>query len=239
MSEWIYQALSLVLDQELLARYGARMATGLVVTIKLVALSYFLGMALAQLLALGRLSRIKPVQIFCRGYIYFFRGSPLLGQLFLLYYGLGSLREFWQEVGLWWFFRDAWYCSVLAFTLNTAAYQAEIFRGSLLAIPKGQFEAAQALGLSRFTTLRKVVLPQSMLVALGPLGNELILMIKASAIASLVTVYDVMGVARLAYSRTFDFEIYLWAAVLYLLMVEIIRRSLLAIEARLSRHIRP
>ncbi|RMW96268.1 ABC transporter permease [Allofranklinella schreckenbergeri] len=239
MSEWIYQALSLVLDQELLARYGARMATGLVVTIKLVALSYFLGMALAQLLALGRLSRIKPVQMFCRGYIYFFRGSPLLGQLFLLYYGLGSLREFWQEVGLWWFFRDAWYCSVLAFTLNTAAYQAEIFRGSLLAIPKGQFEAAQALGLSRFTTLRKVVLPQSMLVALGPLGNELILMIKASAIASLVTVYDVMGVARLAYSRTFDFEIYLWAAVLYLLMVEIIRRSLLAIEARLSRHIRP
>lgn len=239
MSEWIYQALSLVLNQELLARYGARMATGLVVTIKLVALSYFLGMALAQLLALGRLSRIKPVQMFCRGYIYFFRGSPLLGQLFLLYYGLGSLREFWQEVGLWWFFRDAWYCSVLAFTLNTAAYQAEIFRGSLLAIPKGQFEAAQALGLSRFTTLRKVVLPQSMLVALGPLGNELILMIKASAIASLVTVYDVMGVARLAYSRTFDFEIYLWAAVLYLLMVEIIRRSLLAIEARLSRHIRP
>lgn len=239
MSEWIYQALSLVLDQELLARYGARMATGLVVTIKLVALSYFLGMALAQLLALGRLSRIKPVQMFCRGYIYFFRGSPLLGQLFLLYYGLGSLREFWQEVGLWWFFRDAWYCSVLAFTLNTAAYQAEIFRGSLLAIPKGQFEAAQALGLSRFTTLRKVVLPQSMLVALGPLGNELILMIKASAIASLVTVYDVMDVARLAYSRTFDFEIYLWAAVLYLLMVEIIRRSLLAIEARLSRHIRP
>ncbi|MDO4704970.1 MAG: ABC transporter permease [Comamonadaceae bacterium] len=239
MSEWIYQALSLVLDQELLARYGARMATGLVVTIKLVALSYFFGMALAQLLALGRLSRIKPVQMFCRGYIYFFRGSPLLGQLFLLYYGLGSLREFWQEVGLWWFFRDAWYCSVLAFTLNTAAYQAEIFRGSLLAIPKGQFEAAQALGLSRFTTLRKVVLPQSMLVALGPLGNELILMIKASAIASLVTVYDVMGVARLAYSRTFDFEIYLWAAVLYLLMVEIIRRSLLAIEARLSRHIRP
>lgn len=239
MSEWIYQALALVLDQELLARYGARMATGLVVTIKLVALSYFLGMALAQLLALGRLSRIKPVQMLCRGYIYFFRGSPLLGQLFLLYYGLGSLREFWQEVGLWWFFRDAWYCSVLAFTLNTAAYQAEIFRGSLLAIPKGQFEAAQALGLSRFTTLRKVVLPQSMLVALGPLGNELILMIKASAIASLVTVYDVMGVARLAYSRTFDFEIYLWAAVLYLLMVEIIRRSLLAIEARLSRHIRP
>ena len=239
MSEWIYQALSLVLDQELLARYGARMATGLVVTIKLVALSYFLDMALAQLLVLGRLSRIKPVQMFCRGYIYFFRGSPLLGQLFLLYYGLGSLREFWQEVGLWWFFRDAWYCSVLAFTLNTAAYQAEIFRGSLLAIPKGQFEATQALGLSRFTTLRKVVLPQSMLVALGPLGNELILMIKASAIASLVTVYDVMGVARLAYSRTFDFEIYLWAAVLYLLMVEIIRRSLLAIEARLSRHIRP
>ncbi|GAA3982744.1 ABC transporter permease [Comamonas faecalis] len=239
MSELVMSLLGYVIDPELLERYGARMLEGLGITIKLVALSYFLGLLLGWMLALGRMSGNKAVQLPCRAYIYFFRGSPLLAQLFLLYYGLGSLRGFWQDVGLWWFFRDAWYCSVLAFTLNTAAYQAEIFRGSLLAIPKGQYEACRALGLSRFTTMVRVVLPQSMLVALGPLGNELILMIKASAIASLVTVYDVMGVARLAFSRSFDFEVYLWAAVLYLIIVEIIRRALKRIEARLSRHVVP
>lgn len=234
MSEFILGLLSHVLDPDLLQRYGARMIDGLIVTFKLVALSYTLGMVLGLPLALGRLSRTRPVQYFCRVYIYFFRGSPLLAQLFLLYYGLGSLRELWQDLGLWWFFRDPWYCSMLAFTLNTAAYQAEIFRGSLMAIPRGQREACQALGLRPWTTLQRVILPQAMPVALGPLGNELILMIKASAIASLVTVYDVMGVTRLAFSRSFDFEVYLWAAVLYLALVEIIRRALRRIERRLA-----
>lgn len=237
MNEFMMGLLSHVIDPDLLERYGARMLDGLGITLKLVAISYTLGMALGLLLAIGRMSHSRALQMPCRAYIYFFRGSPLLAQLFLLYYGLGSLRPFWEDVGLWWFFRDAWYCSLLAFTLNTAAYQAEIFRGSLLAIPKGQHEACRALGLSRFTAMSRVVLPQSMLIALGPLGNELILMIKASAIASLVTVYDVMGVARLAFSRSFNFEVYLWAAVLYLIIVEIIRRALKRIDARLSRHI--
>lgn len=171
------------------------------------------------------------------GYVYFFRGSPLLAQLFLLYYGLGSLKGFWQDVGLWWFFRDAWFCTLLAFTLNTAAYQAEIFRGSLMAVAPGQHEAARALNLKRSTTFFKVILPQSLLVAIGPLGNELILMIKASAIASLVTIYDLMGVTKLAFSRSFDFQIYLWAAVLYLVIVELVRRLLKHLEARLGRHL--
>jgi polar amino acid transport system permease protein len=170
-------------------------------------------------------------------YVYCFRGSPLLAQLFLLYYGLGSFKVFWQDVGLWWFFRDAWFCTLLAFTLNTAAYQAEIFRGSLLSVSQGQHEAAKALSLKRSTTFFKVILPQSLVVAIGPLGNELILMIKASAIASLVTIYDLMGVSKLAFSRSLDFQIYLWAAVLYLLIVEIIRRVLKRVEARLGRHL--
>lgn len=237
MNDFIMNALSYVMDPDLLQRYGPRMLDGLVITIKLVALSFTLGMVLGLFLAIGRMSKVKLVQYSCRTYIYFFRGSPLLAQLFLLYYGLGSLRPFWQDVGLWWFFRDAWYCSLLAFTLNTAAYQAEIFRGSLMAIPKGQYEACQSLGLGSVTAMLRVILPQSMLVAIGPLGNELILMIKASAIASLVTVYDVMGVARLAFSRSFNFEVYLWAAILYLIMVEIIRRVLRRIETRLSRHV--
>lgn len=226
-----------LLQSPLVERYGPRMLEGLWVTVELVALSYFVGMALGLLLALGRQSPRKPLQYFCRGYIYVLRGSPLLAQLFLVYYGMSSFRPWLQQVNLWWFFRDPWYCTVLAFTLNTAAYQAEIFRGSLLAIPKGQLEACHALGLGRATRFFKVVLPQSMLVAIGPLGNELILMVKASAIASLVTIYDLMGVARLAYSRSFDFAAYLWAAVFYLLIVELLRRGLKRVEARLSRHL--
>lgn len=232
------QLLALLVDPDLLERYGPRFIDGLLVTAKLVAISFTLGALLGLLLALARMSRQRLVQRLSAGYIYFFRGSPLLAQLFLLYYGLGSLKAFWQDVGLWWFFRDAWYCTLLAFTLNTAAYQAEIFRGSLLAVAPGQYEAADALGLKRSTTFFKVILPQSLVIAVGPLGNELILMIKASAIASLVTIYDLMGVTKLAFSRSFDFQIYLWAAVLYLLIVEAVRRGLKLIEARLGRHLR-
>ncbi|MCV9917258.1 ABC transporter permease subunit [Pseudomonas sp. BT-42-2] len=233
----VEQLLGLVLDPELLERYGPRFLDGLLVTAKLVAISFTLGALLGLLLALARMSKQPLLNRLAAGYIYFFRGSPLLAQLFLLYYGLGSLKGFWQDLGLWWFFREAWYCAVLAFTLNTAAYQAEIFRGSLLAIAPGQYEAARALNLKRSTTFFKVIMPQSLLVAIGPLGNELILMIKASAIVSLVTIYDLMGVTKLAFSRSFDFQIYLWAAVLYLLIVEIVRRTLKHLEARLGRHL--
>ena len=228
---------SLFLSPDLLERYGPRFIDGLLVTAKLVAISFTLGALLGLLIALARLSGNRFLSRFAGVYVYFFRGSPLLAQLFMLYYGLGSFKGFWQDVGLWWFFRDAWFCTLLAFTLNTAAYQAEILRGSILAVAQGQREACNALSLSRWTTFRKVILPQSLLVAIGPLGNELILMIKASAIASLVTIYDLMGVSKLAFSRSLDFQIYLWAAVLYLLIVEIIRRVLKRVEARLGRHL--
>lgn len=231
------QLLAYLVDPDLLERYGARFVDGLLVTAKLVAISFTLGALLGMLLALARLSRNIGLQRLAAGYVYFFRGSPLLAQLFLLYYGLGSFKGFWQDAGLWWFFREAWYCALLAFTLNTAAYQAEIFRASLMAVAPGQYEAAKALNLKRSTTFFKVILPQSLLVAIGPLGNELIMMIKASAIASLVTIYDLMGVTKLAFSRSFDFQIYLWAAVLYLLIVEVVRRTLKHLEARLGRHL--
>lgn len=228
---------STLLNVALFERYAPRFIDGLLVTGKLVAISFSLGALLGLLIALGRLSTYRWVRGFTGVYVYFFRGSPLLVQLFMLYYGLGSFKGFWQEVGLWWFFRDAWLCTLLAFTLNTAAYQAEIMRGALTAIAPGQREASQTLGLSRWTTLRKVILPQSLLVAIGPLGNELVLMIKASSIASLVTIYDLMGVTKLAFSRTFDFQIYLWAAVLYLVIVEVVRRALKRLERSLSKHI--
>ncbi|RDJ22906.1 ABC transporter permease subunit [Bosea caraganae] len=222
---------------EVLQNYGCRMAGGLWITFELVAISVVLGFALALGLAVARLYGPKWAQAAINGYTTLFRGTPLLCQLFLVYYGLGQFRLFWQDVGLWWFFREPFYCALLTFTINTAAYQAEILRGAIQSIPRGQFEGALALGLHRWATLRHVVMPQAMILALRPLGNELIVMIKSSAVASLVTLIDLMGATKLAFSRSFDISIYLYAALIYLVLVEVIRQVWDKLELRLTRHI--
>ncbi|MCU0819461.1 MAG: ABC transporter permease subunit [Beijerinckiaceae bacterium] len=225
------------IGHEVLERYGCRMADGLVLTLKLVGISSTLGFVLAIGLGLLRLRGPKPVRYAIAGYTTFFRGTPLLCQLFLIYYGLGTFRVFWQDLGLWWFFREPFYCCLLAFTVNTAAYQAEIIRGSLQALPKGQMEAGRALGMRPTAIFLKIEMPQALLIGLRPLGNELITMIKVSAIASLVTLFDLMGATRLAFARSFDLSIYLWAALIYLALVEIIRRVWGLMETRLTRHL--
>jgi polar amino acid transport system permease protein len=225
-----------VVGSEVFQNYGCRMFSGLWITFELVAISVTIGFALAVGLAIARLYGPRWAQVSINGYTTFFRGTPLLCQLFLVYYGLGQFRLFWQDVGLWWFFREPFYCAVLTFTINTAAYQAEILRGAIQSIPRGQFEGALALGLHRWASLRHVIMPQAMILALRPLGNELIVMIKASAIASLVTLFDLMGATRLAFARSFDLSIYLYAALIYLLLVEIIRRVWDRLELRLTRH---
>ncbi len=223
---------------DVLERHGHRLLEGLLVTAELVSISIVLGALIAVPLTAARLSQNRIVGGFAFGYVYFFRGTPLLAQLFLIYYGAGQFNDELKAVGLWGFFREAFNCAVLTFSLNTAAYQAEIYRGAIRSVPRGQLEAAQALGLHRLPILYTVVLPQAAIVALRPLGNEIILLIKGSAVASIVTVFDLMGQTRLAFSRSFDMTIYLYAAVLYLLMVEAIRRIWNRIEARLTRHLR-
>ncbi|CAN1510977.1 ArtM ABC-type arginine/histidine transport system, permease component [Rhabdaerophilaceae bacterium] len=222
---------------EVLERYGCRMMGGLAMTLQLVAISIVLGFFLGLGLAILRLRGPAPVRWLIQGYTTFFRGTPLLCQLFLIYYGLGAFRPFWQHVGLWWFFRDPLYCCLFSFTINTAAYQAEIFRGSLQALPKGQIEAGRALGLRPWAIFLKIEMPQALIIGLRPLGNELITMIKASAIASLVTLYDLMGATRLAFARSFDLSIYVAAALIYLALVEVIRRVWDVLEMRLTRHL--
>jgi polar amino acid transport system permease protein len=170
--------------------------------------------------------------------VYFFRGTPLLAQLYLIYYGFGSFRPAFESIGLWWFFRDAYYCAIFAFALNTAAYQAEILRGAIESVPRGQMEACDALGLHRKHAFLRVIMPQAIIVALRPYGNEIILMIKGSAIVAIVTVFDLMGETRRAYSRTFDFQMYLWAGVLYLIIVEVLRNVWNRLEIRLTRHLK-
>lgn len=222
---------------ELFRRYAPEYASGLWVTIQLVVLSVVAGAVVSIPIALGRRSKNRIIGGLAYAYVYFFRGTPLLAQTFLVYYGLGSFRPELQAVGLWGFFREAWYCALFAFTLNTAAYQAEILRGAFESVGRGQWEAAEALGLSRLQTVYKIILPQALIVALRPYGNEIILMIKGSAIVAIITVYDLMGETRRAYARSFDFQTYIWAALIYLSLVEMLRMTIDRIERRLTRHL--
>ena len=244
MAIWLALGAGIVLfliqswNPDLFTKYAPAYLSGLQVTITLVVVSILLGTVVSLPIALARMSDNPLFAWPAYTYVYFFRGTPLLAQTFLVYYGLGSFRPELQAVGLWTFFREAWYCAVLAFTLNTAAYQAEILRGAIQSVPRGQWEGATSLGLSRFQTFRKIILPQALIVALRPYGNEIILMIKGSAIVAIITVYDLMGETRRAFSRTFDFQTYIWAAVIYLLLVELLRNVVDWIERALTRHLK-
>ena len=219
------------------ATYFPRYMRGLWITIQLVVISIVFGALLSAPVAWARMSKNRVANTLAGGFVYFFRSTPLLAQLYLINYGLGSFRGFWEPLGLWWFFREPWWCAILSFTLNTAAYQAEILRGAIQSLPKGQWEGAAALAMPKWLTLRKIIAPQALIVALRPYGNEIILMIKGSAIVALVTIYDLMGETRRAYSQTFDFQAYIWAAIIYLAIVETLRRILDAVEARITRHL--
>jgi polar amino acid transport system permease protein len=225
-------------DLEKFQRYGPGYLSGLGVTLTLVSASIVLGALLSLPVALGRMSKNRLANGLAYVYVYFFRGTPLIMQLFLIYYGLGSFRPQLTELGLWWFFREAWNCALLTFVLNTAAYQAEILRGAVESVGRGQWEGAASLGLTRLQALRLVVVPQALIVALRPYGNEIILMIKGSAIVAIITVYDLMGETRRAYSRSFDFQTYLYAALIYLAIVETLRNVIEWIEHRLTRHLK-
>ena len=241
---WIAAGIALVLwlvnawDIDKVTTYGPRFLSGLATTLTLVGISVTLGAVLSVPIALGRMSSNRVLSWIAYAYVYFFRGTPLIAQLFLIYYGFGSFRQELEAVGLWVFFRDAWNCALFAFTLNTAAYQAEILRGAIESVTRGQHEGAAALGLTRFQTFHQIILPQAMIVALRPYGNEIILMIKGSAIVAIVTVFDLMGETRRAYSRTFDFQTYIWAAVFYLVIVETLRNIWERLEQRLTRHLK-
>ncbi|MBZ9677664.1 ABC transporter permease [Mesorhizobium sp. ES1-1] len=241
-------------NAEFFAKYAPAYLRGLGVTLSLVGISMVLGAALSIPVAYGRMSRNRVLSGLAYCYVYFFRGTPLLVQTFLVYYGLGSFRPQLSEFGLylpvindgltfarftlWDFFKDAFNCGVFAFALNTAAYQAEILRGAIESVPRGQWEGAASLGLHKLQTLRKIILPQALIVALRPYGNELILMIKASAIVAIITVYDLMGNAKLAFANSFDIQAYIWVALVYLVIVEILRHGVEWIERRITIHLK-
>ena len=234
----LIQFLRVSWDPTFFERFGGEYFDGLLITLQLVAGSIVLGGAVAVPVTMARMSENALARYTAKTYIGFFRGTPLLAQLFLVYYGLGQFFRELQAIGLWWFFREPWYCALFVFAIHTAAYQSEILRGAIRSVPNGQWEGAAALGIRPFRTFKQVVLPQAMLVALRPYGNEIVLMTKASALVAIITVLDVFGEARRAYSRTFDFQAYIWAAFIYLSIVLALETVWNRIERRLTRHIR-
>ncbi|RFB80044.1 ABC transporter permease [Methylovirgula sp. 4M-Z18] len=230
--------LSYVFNYDLMAVQGWKLWRGLVVTAEIVSLSVPIGFLLAYPISQARMSKNALLSACARGYITFFRGTPLLCQLFLFYYGAGELHaDGLMPAALWPFFREAFFICIVSFSINTAAYQAEILRGAIQSVPKGQWEAASALGLHKFAASLRVIWPQALLVAMRPLGNELISMIKASAIASLITVRDLMAEAKDLYKIGYDMSVYITVAVIYLIIVEIIRRVWRWWEGSISKHV--
>jgi len=189
---------------------------GLWTTVWLVALSLLLGLLIAIPAGIFRSSNNWLIKGPIWTYMYFFRGSPLLVQLFIIYYGsaqFDSLRESW----LWDYFQEAWFCALLAFTLNTGAYTAEIVRGVISTMPKGELEAAKAYGMSAWQILKRITLPNALRRALPAYSNEIIFMIHGSAIAGVVTIVDITGAARVVNARYYaPFEAYLAAGILYM-----------------------
>lgn len=212
---------------------------GLVTTVQLVFLSLLIGLVIALPLAILRTVRNPfvsgPIWVFT----YLFRGTPLLIQLYIIYYGIAQIPGI-QETFWWTIFREPFYPALLAFTLNTAAYTTEIIRGAIIATPMGEIEAAKAYGMSWILRMRRIILPNAARRAVQAYSNEVIFMLHASAIASVVTMVDLTGAARNIYARTYaPFDAFIFVALIYLMLTFILVFVFRKLENHLLRHQRP
>jgi cystine transport system permease protein len=197
-------------------------------TIPLTAVSFVFGLVIALVVALARLSSIGPLSAVARVYISLIRGTPLLVQLFIVFYAL-------PQIGL---VIDPFPAAVLAFSLNVGGYAAEVIRAAILSIPKGQWEASETIGMGYTTTLQRVILPQAARTAVPPLSNTLISLVKDTSLASTILVTELLRVAQLAAAPTFDFfALYGVAAVYYWVICLILSFAQNRLEARLGRHV--
>lgn len=211
-----------------------RLLGGAILTLELVALAALAGFVLALVVALARLSRNPLLWMPAYGFVFFFRGTPLLVQIFLIYYGLSQFSEV-RASALWPILREPYWCALIAFSLNTSAYTAEIMRGAIQAVPRGQIEAAMATGMSRLIRLRRVVLPQALRIGLPAYSNEVILLVKASSLASTVTLMDITGTARTIASVNYmPVELLTTAALIYLTINFLLTRAFKGIEYLIS-----
>lgn len=216
-----------------------RFLAGAVLTVEITVVSLAIGLILAVPLSILRVSRNPLLSLPVQSFNFFFRGTPLLVQLFLVYYGAGQFSDTLRSLGLWVLFRDPWFCGVLTLTLNTAAYTCEILRGGIQAVPHGEVEAARAFGMSGSKLYRRIILPKAARIALPAYGNEVIFLLQATSLVSLITLMDITGVASRVAARSFAFyELYLTAAIFYLVIVYGLQGLFRRIERRLSGHLR-
>jgi polar amino acid transport system permease protein len=160
-----------------------------------------------------------------------------LVQLWIIYFGIGSFGA--EGLGpLWAFFKDPWLVGLLVLTLNTSAYVCEILRGGIVNVDKGQMEAAMSIGMSWINAMRRIMLPQALRIVWPAYGNELVLLMKGSALISTITVLDLMGQTRTIFARNFDLSTYLYATVFYLILAGILTAFTVMIERRFKRNLR-
>lgn len=215
-----------------------RFLSGTLVTIELTIISVTIGLCMAVPLALMRVSPNPILRTPVYAFIFYFRGTPLLVQIFMIYYGSGQFQEFLSQIGLWTFFREAHFCAILSLTLNTAGYTAEILRGAIQAVPFGEIEAGRACGMSRGLLYRRIIIPKAFRLAWPAYTNEVVFLLQATSLVSIITVMDITGVARVIAARSFAFyELFIAAALIYLALVYGVLFCFRKVEFRLSRHL--
>jgi octopine/nopaline transport system permease protein len=225
------------LKVQLMCNSLPKLLLGIPLTIELVVISLSTGLVLALCIALMRISSSRLLNIVSRSYVFYFRGTPLLVQIFLIYYGLAQF-DLIKESFLWSFFRDAYWCGILALTLNTGAYTAEIIRGGLQSVPHGQIESARSMGMSGILLYRRVILPIAFRQALPAYGNEMILMVKGTSLVSTITLMEITGIARYIIAKYWTpVEIFLIAGIIYLFINYLVTRVVRYAENRYTPYL--
>ena len=215
------------------------LSAGIPLTLLLATLSVAIGVVIAIAIAAARLWGPRALQLAAKFYVFVFRGTPLLVQMFLIYYGLGQFEAVRSSL-LWPVLREPFWCAILALSLNTGAYGSEIVRGGLQSVSHGQREAAMACGMSPWLAFRRIVLPQAVRQALPAYGNELILLCKATSLASMITLMEITGLAAKLISDTYRvIEVFAAAGAIYLAINFVLTRLVAVADHRLTAHLRP
>lgn len=226
-------------DFSLVASSVPQLLEGIGLTLQLWGLSGVLGLLLAIVLMLMRISRFWLLSAPAMIYIYIFRGTPILVQLFIIYYGLPQV-EFIRESFLWSVLREPFGCGIVALSLNTGAYVSEILRGGVQGVPKGLQEAGAALGLSKIQRFVYITSPLAIRLSLPAYSNDVISLMKSTALVSTITLLDMMGIARVIVAETYaPYEIFISLMIIYLLLTWATQKCFGLIEKRMSRHLTP
>ncbi|MDA7770540.1 ABC transporter permease [Candidatus Pelagibacter sp.] len=222
------------MDLSLMASSLPKLLGAAVITLKLLSASLIIGLFIGLLFAILRLSKNSIINRFAYAYSYVFRGTPLLVQIFIIYYGLGQI-EYFRTTFLWVIFKEPYWCAIIAFALNTGAYTSEILRSAFQTIKPGIIEAGKSLGISNKIIFYKIQIPVAIRQSLPAYGNEIILMMKGTSLASTVTLMDITGVAKHIVSTTYKpLEIFITAGGIYLFMTFIIHNLIKYLEKKYS-----